>query len=357
MGRHSLITDEDAPTVSPLPTTALTAALLAATTASVPTLPSSDPPVGPAALRPHGAHAGRTAGRRRAASRHRSGDDAATLVAALRAPVAAGAPTASRRHGTGTAPRTIPRHRPTRTPQIPARTPLYLAGAVALAVVITDQTGVFASTNAAAREVSQATPIAVPTAAKPSPAANDPTVANYLSGSRVSRFERRSGAPVPAGGAVSQVVGPAAAPSPVSTMKPGQTVPGNWALPNTGPMTSCFCARWGSFHEGIDLGGALGSPILAVGDGTVIAAGPAEGYGNWVVIRHQNGDVSIYGHMRYYYVKVGQTVTAGQEIALVGAEGQATGPHLHLSIRVGGLSGPYVDPVPWLAARGVHINQ
>jgi murein DD-endopeptidase MepM/ murein hydrolase activator NlpD len=138
--------------------------------------------------------------------------------------------------------------------------------------------------------------------------------------------------------------------------RPGQTVPGHWVLPNPGPYTSCFCARWGTFHDGIDLAGPLGSPILAAGDGTVIRAGPASGFGNWVVIQHSNGDVTIYGHMRIYYVHVGQVVHAGQVIALVGAEGDATGPHLHFGVRLGSFTGPYTDPVPWLAARGVHVG-
>jgi murein DD-endopeptidase MepM/ murein hydrolase activator NlpD len=138
---------------------------------------------------------------------------------------------------------------------------------------------------------------------------------------------------------------------------PGQSVAGRWVLPNAGPFTSCYCARWGTFHYGIDLAGAMGSPILAAGDGTVVRAGPATGFGNWVVIQHGNGDVTIYGHMRIFYVHVGQVVHAGQEIALVGAEGDATGPHLHFGVRLGGLSGPYTDPVPWLAARGVTVGR
>ena len=163
---------------------------------------------------------------------------------------------------------------------------------------------------------------------------------------RVSRATRRAlGVPVKAAGAAH-----------VPAMKPGQTVPGTWVLPNGGPMTSCFCERWGSFHAGIDLAGELGSPILAVGDGTVIAAGPASGFGNWVVIQHSNGDVSIYGHMQYFFVHKGQQVKAGERIALVGDEGFSTGPHLHFEVHQGGLAGPKIDPVPWLRARGIAVG-
>jgi murein DD-endopeptidase MepM/ murein hydrolase activator NlpD len=136
----------------------------------------------------------------------------------------------------------------------------------------------------------------------------------------------------------------------------GASVPGNWSLPTNGPYTSCFCARWGTFHDGIDLAGPLGTPIYAAGDGVVLDAGPASGFGNWVVIQHANGDVTIYGHMRYYFVHKGDTVKAGQQIALVGAEGQVTGPHLHLGVRQGGMNGAYIDPQPWLAARGIDIG-
>jgi murein DD-endopeptidase MepM/ murein hydrolase activator NlpD len=140
-------------------------------------------------------------------------------------------------------------------------------------------------------------------------------------------------------------------PAPVVT-----TVAGRWARPSTGVYVSCFCARWGTFHYGIDLAGPLGTPIYAAGDGVVLRAGPASGFGNWVVIQHTDGDVTIYGHMRYFFVHAGQAVTAGQEIAVVGAEGDATGPHLHFGVMQGRFQGPYVDPVAWLAARGISVG-
>jgi murein DD-endopeptidase MepM/ murein hydrolase activator NlpD len=136
----------------------------------------------------------------------------------------------------------------------------------------------------------------------------------------------------------------------------GRTVLGSWVKPSAGGMSSCFCMRWGEMHEGIDLAGPLGSPIVAVGDGVVVEAGPSAGFGHWIVIRHANGDVSIYGHMYAVLVTVGQVVKAGHLIAYIGADGQATGPHLHFGVREGGLTGPYLDPVPWLTARGVSVG-
>ena len=140
-----------------------------------------------------------------------------------------------------------------------------------------------------------------------------------------------------------------------SLMKPGQTVPGRWVLPAPGVMTTCFCMRWGVMHEGIDIAKGYGVPIRAVGDGVVTKVGPAAGFGNWVVIQHSNGDVSIYGHMESFSVSVGEHIKAGQVIAREGSMGYSTGPHLHFEVHRGGFDGPPIDPVPWLRARGVSI--
>jgi len=139
-------------------------------------------------------------------------------------------------------------------------------------------------------------------------------------------------------------------------INPDKTVPGVWVRPSAGAESTCFCMRWGVMHDGIDLAGPMGSPILAVGDGVVIDAGPAEGFGLWVVIQHANGDVTVYGHMYHFYVTVGEHVKAGDHIADIGANGQSTGPHLHFGVRQGGPNGPYIDPVPWLKARGITIG-
>jgi len=158
---------------------------------------------------------------------------------------------------------------------------------------------------------------------------------------------------VAAAWAAAATLPPAATPPPAD---PDKTVPGAWVRPSVGVMSSCFCERWGEMHEGIDLAGPMNAPILAVGDGVVIDAGPAEGFGLWVVIQHRNGDVSVYGHMYRYYVTVGQHVTAGQHIADIGANGESTGPHLHFGVRQGSADGPYIDPVPWLKARGIDVG-
>ena len=128
-------------------------------------------------------------------------------------------------------------------------------------------------------------------------------------------------------------------------------------LPVDGTMTTCFCQRWGSMHWGVDLAAPLGTPILAASDGVVIKAGPASGYGNAIYLQDADGDVQIYGHMRYLLVEPGQLVSAGDVIAKVGNEGQSTGPHLHFEIHRGELGGKPIDPATWLADRGAPIRR
>src|SRR3712207_8372716 len=72
------------------------------------------------------------------------------------------------------------------------------------------------------------------------------------------------------------------------------------------PYTTLFRSmRWGSMHYGLDLAAPLGTPIVAATDGVVVRAGRASGYGNAVYIQDADGNVHIYGHMRYYDVAAG----------------------------------------------------
>ena len=70
----------------------------------------------------------------------------------------------------------------------------------------------------------------------------------------------------------------------------------------------------------------------------------------------QEANVEIYGHMKYYNVKAGDVVSAGDQIAKVGNQGQSTGPHLHFEIHAGGLNGKPTDPAKWLADRGLRMG-
>lgn len=126
------------------------------------------------------------------------------------------------------------------------------------------------------------------------------------------------------------------------------------SAPTVGTFTSGFGPRWGSFHYGIDIANAMNTPIMSVMDGTVIDAGPAQGYGQWIRVKHNDGSVSVYGHIESIYVAVGQAVRAGQTIAGMGNRGFSTGTHLHFEIHPDGTTP--VDPISWLQARGINIG-
>ncbi|MEV0247324.1 M23 family metallopeptidase [Nocardia sp. NPDC050712] len=126
-------------------------------------------------------------------------------------------------------------------------------------------------------------------------------------------------------------------------------------LPVGGQISSEFGSRWGGFHYGVDIADALGTPIHSAMGGTVIEAGPASGFGQWVRVQQDDGTIAVYGHVNDYYVHAGQRVEAGEVIASVGSRGQSTGPHLHLEIW--DEDGDKIDPVTWLAANGVAAHQ
>ena len=120
-------------------------------------------------------------------------------------------------------------------------------------------------------------------------------------------------------------------------------------------LTSGFGARWGTLHGGIDLAAPMRTPEYAAMDGVVLEAGPASGFGLAVYVQHENGDVTVYGHMDEILVSAGQVVRAGDTIALLGNTGQSTGPHLHFEVHQGGEGGTKIDPIGWLRDRGVDI--
>jgi murein DD-endopeptidase MepM/ murein hydrolase activator NlpD len=128
-----------------------------------------------------------------------------------------------------------------------------------------------------------------------------------------------------------------------------------YVLPLSGRLTSCFCMRWGTMHQGLDIAAPTGTPIVAPEDGVVLEAGPSGGYGNVVYLQHANGDVTLYGHMSKVLVQAGQIVLAGEVIAEVGSTGYSTGPHLHFEVHPGGRDSAAADPAAWLLERGIDI--
>ena len=159
-----------------------------------------------------------------------------------------------------------------------------------------------------------AAPAAAPRAAAPAPAA--PRVA-------APAIPRPAAAPAAAGGAVRIL---------------------------SGPVTSGFGGRWGTVHQGIDIAAPIGTPIHVPMSGVVVNSGPASGFGMWVRVQHSDGTITVYGHINRSFVQVGQRVAAGQVIAETGNRGQSTGPHLHIGVMQNGV---YVNPKPWLDARGI----
>lgn len=106
-----------------------------------------------------------------------------------------------------------------------------------------------------------------------------------------------------------------------------------WPLPGLVSVSSGFGRRDGRRHQGVDLRGAPGSPVVAAESGKVLHSGWLGDYGNAVVIAHAGGFATVYAHAVELGVKRDDRVVKGQVIALVGSTGNATGPHLHFEIR------------------------
>jgi murein DD-endopeptidase MepM/ murein hydrolase activator NlpD len=128
-------------------------------------------------------------------------------------------------------------------------------------------------------------------------------------------------------------------------------------MPTQGWLSSAFSAmrehpilHLARPHEGIDVSAPMGSPIEAPAAGVVSDAGWETGYGNTVTINHGFGIVTKFAHTSKILVKVGQRVSRGQRIALVGNSGLATGPHLHYEVHVNGRP---VDPLKYVLPEGV----
>ncbi len=108
-------------------------------------------------------------------------------------------------------------------------------------------------------------------------------------------------------------------------------------------------------HTGIDFHAASGTTVQAVGVGVVVEAGWGGAYGNNVVIKHNDGTYTQYGHMSSLSVSVGQQVTPGQKIGLSGSTGNSSGPHLHFEARTGADYGSDIDPIAYLRSHGVSL--
>jgi len=151
--------------------------------------------------------------------------------------------------------------------------------------------------------------------------------------------------PVPAPPPI--VRAPQAAPAATTPIKPVARSASGWAWPANGQIIGRFSSN-GSLNKGIDIAGELGQPVLAASDGSVVYAGSGlRGYGELVIIKHNDTYVSAYGHNRRLLVQEGQQVKAGQTIAEMGSTGTDR-VKLHFEIR---RQGKPVDPQQYLPKR------
>lgn len=134
---------------------------------------------------------------------------------------------------------------------------------------------------------------------------------------------------------------------PTNVNKDMPDLPFDYATPVVGYNSSGFGYRQHplldeiKFHYGTDFAAMSGDDIAAFADGTVTFAGLSDSFGYYITIDHGNGYQTLYAHCSVLYVSSGDTVTAGQKIALVGSTGNATGPHLHFELTH---SGVYLNP-------------
>lgn len=124
------------------------------------------------------------------------------------------------------------------------------------------------------------------------------------------------------------------------------SLPSRWPL--SGQIVSRFGYRafpWRGFHSGIDISGQYGAPVYCTADGLVEFTGWRQGYGKTVIVKHNSGLSTLYGHNSRFAVSVGQRVKKGQLVCYVGTTGWTTGPHLHYEVRRGDQP---VNPIVYL---------
>ncbi|MGW7620720.1 M23 family metallopeptidase [Streptomyces antimycoticus] len=163
----------------------------------------------------------------------------------------------------------------------------------------------------------------------------------------------------PAAASVKQVAAKAPA-----KKAPAKKAPTDWQTPvdkfSIGAAFGLAGNLWSHNHSGQDFVVPTGTPVHAAHEGVVVKAGPNGGgdgpaYGNAIVIKHDNATYSQYAHLSRIDVRIGQTVTEGQQIGLSGSTGNSTGPHLHFEIRTTPNYGTAVEPLKFLRDHGVKV--
>jgi murein DD-endopeptidase MepM/ murein hydrolase activator NlpD len=164
-----------------------------------------------------------------------------------------------------------------------------------------------------------------------------------------SRLEGQAAASVAAG----------ACPGAVRLDRPEARFSRSWVAPvETYDLSASFGSggtRWANRHTGQDFAVPVGTPVRSVGAGRVVRVSCGGAYGIQVVVQHAGGYYTQYAHLSAVTVDQGDRVGAGEWVGQSGNTGNSTGPHLHFEVRVTPETGSALDPVPWLAQRGVPL--
>jgi len=145
--------------------------------------------------------------------------------------------------------------------------------------------------------------------------------------------------------------------SPARRYRTQASVPNLWPIDGRligafGPRTDPFSGEGQEIHKGVDISGAVGTPVHVTADGIVRFADMFSGYGRLVVVDHGGGIETWYGHLSKLYVHTGQEVRRAELIGAVGMSGRVTAPHLHYEVHVNGRP---MNPYQYLAnATMVH---
>ena len=127
---------------------------------------------------------------------------------------------------------------------------------------------------------------------------------------------------------------------------------GSWPVPGKTRVSSPYGYRihpilnTRKLHTGIDIPAPTGTPAVAIDNGTVIFSGVQSGYGNTLMIKHDDGKVTLYAHNDKLLASVGDRVQKGQVVTKIGSTGRSTGPHLHFEVRINGKT---TDPMKYIS--------
>ncbi|WP_129840507.1 M23 family metallopeptidase [Streptomyces sp. RFCAC02] len=194
----------------------------------------------------------------------------------------------------------------------------------------------------------------------PAPLTAPPLASPFLTAPALTNGPAVHGFPgTPPGGHAFFPPFPPLAPAPAAPARPAGGGAGEWAAPVTGYAVSASYGTPGDWaaghHTGVDFVTPVGTPVHAVGPGTVILAEYSGDYGNAVMVAMDDGHYTLYAHLSEIAVTTGRRVTGGTTIGASGNTGNTTGPHLHFEVRAGRAYGTDVDPVAYLAGHGVTV--